>query len=348
MNTKFTERQNRIIEIVNNNQQISISEIKIILNEEVSQITLNRDLALLVKAKVFIKEGKARAIRYSISENYKFFEEIELDSYFDKEPDERDSFSNFNFDLFQMFENITVFNKDEVALLEDLKTEYQNKIETISPTLYKKEMERLSIELSWKSSQIEGNTYSLLETERLFLERESAKNKTKEEAIMLLNHKYTLEYLLENTDIANQLSLRVIEEVHSLLITDLDVGKNIRKRAVGITGTVYKPLDNEFQITEHLKKMCKIINAKENGFEKAFLAIILISYIQPFEDGNKRTGRMMGNALLINYTACPLSYRSVSSIEYKKAILLFYEQNNISAFKKIFIDQFEFAVNTYF
>ena len=35
-------------------------------------------------------------------------------------------------------------------------------------------------------------------------------------------------------------------------------------------------------------------------------------------------------------------------LEYKKAMLLFYEQNNISAFKKIFIEQFRFAVETYF
>lgn len=94
--------------------------------------------------------------------------------------------------------------------------------------------------------------------------------------------------------------------------------------------------------------MYDLINAKENGFEKSLLAILLISYIQPFEDGNKRTGRMIGNALLINHEACPLSYRSVDSTDYKKAILLFYEQNNISAFKQLFIEQNEFGVRNYF
>jgi Fic family protein len=64
--------------------------------------------------------------------------------------------------------------------------------------------------------------------------------------------------------------------------------------------------------------MCRIINAKDNGFEKALLAVILISYIHPFEDGNKRTGRMVSNALLVTEGVCPLSYRSVDSIDYKK------------------------------
>jgi len=74
----------------------------------------------------------------------------------------------------------------------------------------------------------------------------------------------------------------------------------------------------------------------------------LISYIHPFMDGNKRTARIVSNAILINKKHCPLSFRTVDSLDYKKAMLLFYEQNNISHFKEIFIKQYEFAVATYF
>lgn len=94
--------------------------------------------------------------------------------------------------------------------------------------------------------------------------------------------------------------------------------------------------------------MCELINKKDNVFEKALLALVLISYIQPFMDGNKRTARIVSNAILINYHYCPISFRTVDSVYYKKAMLLFYEQNNISSFKEIFINQFEFAVKTYF
>jgi Fic family protein len=89
------------------------------------------------------------------------------------------------------------------------------------------------------------------------------------------------------------------------------------------------------------------VNSKQNVFEKALL-LVLLSYIQAFDDGNKRTARMVINACLIHYQHCPISFRTVNPIEYKKAMLLFYEQNNISAFRKLFIGQFEFAVNTYF
>ena len=115
---------------------------------------------------------------------------------------------------------------------------------------------------------------------------------------MLLNHKDALDYLLEHKGITGEINLRLLEEIHSILIDDLGVGRNIRTRTVGITGTAYKPLDNEHQIKEAMEQMCNIINSKSNGFEKALIAVVLISYIQPFEDGNKRTGRMISNCLL--------------------------------------------------
>jgi Fic family protein len=117
---------------------------------------------------------------------------------------------------------------------------------------------------------------------------------------------------------------------------------------VGISGTRYTPLDNEYQIREALQSTCDLINRKINVFEKALLALALISYIQPFMDGNKRTARMTCNALLISENHCPLSFRTVNSLDYKKALLLFYEQNNLWNFKSMFIQQFEFAVKTYF
>ena len=128
----------------------------------------------------------------------------------------------------------------------------------------------------------------------------------------------------------------------------MEVDRNIRHRRVGITGTNYRPLDNEFQIREALEDTCTLVNGKDNVFEKAILTLVLLSYIHAFVDGNKRTARITSNAILIANGYCPISFRTVDSIDYKKAMLMFYEQNNIAAFKKIFIEQFLFAVKTYF
>jgi Fic family protein len=93
---------------------------------------------------------------------------------------------------------------------------------------------------------------------------------------------------------------------------------------------------------------CDLINNKHSVFEKALLALVLISYIQPFMDGNKRTARIVSNSILMHYNYCPLSYRTVNSLDYKKAMLLFYEQNNLFHMKRIFMEQVAFAVKSYF
>jgi Fic family protein len=235
-----------------------------------------------------------------------------------------------------------------MSALEHGQKVFSQHLEEMSETEYRKEMERLGIDLSWKSSQIEGNTYSLLETERLLKEKQTANGKTKEEAIMLLNHKDALDFILDVPDYLKEISVARIEEIHALLTKELGLERNIRYRRVGITGTNYTPLDNEFQIREALEDTCRLINGKNNVFEKALLALVLLSYIQAFTDGNKRTARITSNGILIAFGYCPISFRTVDSIDYKKAMLMFYEQNNIAAFKKIFIDQFLFAVKTYF
>lgn len=348
MEKTITHRQHLILEIITGHPLASISHIQAQLPENVSTPTLNRDIAALVTQGYLIKTGKGRATAYQLSSSYKLFTPIDLNRYFDSGPDTRNIVAKFNYGLLSILSKTPLFTQKECAYLEALKQEYQHNITTISPAIYQKELERLTIELSWKSSQIEGNTYSLLETERLFIEHKTAEGKPQEEAIMLLNHKLCLDFILGHKEISKVINLAMLEEIHSLLVKDLGVSRNLRTRMVGITGTAYKPLDNQYQIKEAIEEMCVAINAKQNGFEKALLAVALISYIQPFEDGNKRTARMVGNALLIADGACPLSYRSVEPLEYKKAMLLFYEQNNLSSFKGLFTQQVEFAVKNYF
>ena len=128
----------------------------------------------------------------------------------------------------------------------------------------------------------------------------------------------------------------------------MDIHFNIRKFPVGIVGTKYLPLDNEYQIKEAMEEMILLINKTEHPVVKALLALALMSYIQPFEDGNKRTARLLSNALLLAYNYSALSYRSVTESDYKKAILIFYEIHNLDPIRRIFLEQFEFAINNYF
>ena len=314
-----------------------------------SDATLKRMIAAGIKAGDIVAEGKARATRYRLSPQAQLLMPLNLDTYFALEVDERQVQSSYNFELINgLLAETRLFSDKEQSHLDALQEEFRQHVSELTDNEYRKEMERLGIDLSWKSSQIEGNTYTLLETERLLRESKTAEGKTREEAVMLLNHKDALSFVLDNPDYLKELTVSHIEDIHQLLTKELSIDKGLRRHRVGITGTNYHPLDNEFQIREAMRDACELINSKSNIFEKALLTLVLLSYIQPFSDGNKRTARITSNAILIANDYCPLSFRSVDSIDYKKAMLIFYEQNNLYAFKQIFMEQFEFAVKEYF
>jgi Fic family protein len=271
---------------------------------------------------------------------------IEPEPYFAIPPENRTILPRFNLEIFQQFTQL--FSDSELKHLKTLTHTYQDNLKKLTPNVIQKERERLTIELSWKSSQIEGNTYSLLDTEALIKDSREAPGHPKEEAQMILNHKAALDYIFSHAEHHQTLTVFNVETIHTLLTQHLHVDPGIRQRQVRIIGTEFQPLDNALQIRDCLEFTFKVVEDYSDPFHKALSAILLLSYIQPFMDGNKRTSRIIGNALLHAHGACSLSYRSVDSVEYKKAMLLFYEQNNVRYFKELFMAQYEFSVRNYF
>ena len=347
---KLNERQKLIIEFAKKTKNFQTKDVLDFLvgKFSVERKTIIRDFSFLISLNILIQKWKWRAVNYSLSKNYKILEEIDLEKYFSVEYEKREIQESFNFDIFKLLE-INLFTQKEQEKLEELQKKFIKHIWVYdSKTLINKEYERIMIEFSWKSSAIEWNTYSLLATEALLKDNIADSTKTKEETQMILNHKDAFNESIQNRNIFIDLKVSDIEYIHNVLTKKIGIKQNIRKHPVWITWTKYKPLDNEFQIWEALKSSIELINKKNNFFEKAFLCLILLAYIQAFEDWNKRTSRMFSNAILLANNSIPLSYRIIDVVEYKKAVILFYEQNNISYFKKIFIDQFEDSVKNYF
>lgn len=342
-------KNKEILEFVKENPSLSSKKIHEGLELKIGYATVKRILTELISDNLITPVGRGRGTKYEISSSYKLFYPINVNVYFEKELDEREINDSFNFFLIRdVMSKTKLFTREEYQHLDNLQKIYKENISQLTELEYKREQERFVIDFSWKSSQIEGNTYSLLETERLLKEQKTAEGKEKDEATMLFNHKEAFDFIIANPKYLNPLKISRIEDIHSILIKNLGVERNIRKRRVGISGTNYRPIDNEYQIKEALNDVCKLVNNSDGVFDKALFPLVLISYIQPFADGNKRTARVVSNAILLKNKYCPISFRTIDAIEYKKAMLLFYEQNNITAIKNIFINQFEFAVNTYF
>lgn len=346
----LNKRQSLILDYINkklSSSRLEIEEYLSSIDDKISKNTVIRDLDILLKNNYIRKAGAARSIKYSPFETNELLVKYDVDNYFKTQTDSRKiKYSQFNFDIFDNLKNI--FNSREIMSLENINNEFLKKTQSLPPNILKKEYERLLIELSWKSSQIEGNTYSLLDTEALIKNNIEAKGHQKEEAIMILNHKNALKFIFENKDYFKDITLKKVEELNFLLMNKLGVNKGLRKYPVGIVGTCYKPLSNYLHIKDAIEKLIDKINKIENPVEKALITVLMISYIQPFEDGNKRTGRILANAILYANNYCPLSYRSIDESEYKKAVIIFYENNSLDYFKELFVNQFRFAVEQYF
>lgn len=316
------------------------------LGEDISLVTIKRTLSKMAGEGVLISTGSGRSTSYTISAKGRIFAEIDAKKYCSIDPDKRYGLTRYNFDLFAALPS-DILTESESKTLNGATAEYEKRTQDLPPTIQKKELERLIIELSWKSSKIEGNTYTLLDTEKLLLENKEAVGHDKKETQMILNHKDAFNFVRENSIQFKTITQKNLEELHAILVKDLSIGLGLRKKPVGVVGSAYRPLDNVYQISEAIEALSKAISRISVPWTKALVAILGISYIQPFEDGNKRTARLAANAVLLSYGLAPLSYRSVDENDYREAMLVFYELNSIMPFKKIFIDQYKFAAQNY-
>ena len=211
-------------------------------------------------------------------------------------------------------------------------------------TYARKLYDRLLIDLSWNSSRLEGNTYSLLETERLLQFGEVAEGKDAREAQMILNHREAIEFLVEQ---ASEMGFNryTILNLHALLsnnlMPDSQACGRLRRIAVGIDGSVYHPLEVPQQIEELFDQILDTAFAINDPFEQSFFAMVHLPYLQPFEDVNKRVSRLAANIPLIRSNFCPLSFIDVPERAYVDGLLGVYELNRIELLRDVFLWAYE-------
>jgi Fic family protein len=211
-------------------------------------------------------------------------------------------------------------------------------------------LERLLIGLSFNSSRLEGNTYSILDTERLVLAGQESQGKDIKETQMILNHKGAIEYLVEEAEhIA--FNLHTIRNLHALLSENLmgesaDSGR-VRIGPLGIKGTVYRPLEIPSQIEESLRQLLHTAQAIEDPFEQSFFALVHLPYLQPFMDVNKRTSRLAANIPFIRENLCPISFSGVPGDAYTDGTLVVYEFNKVELLRDVFTWAYERSCKEY-
>ena len=199
--------------------------------------------------------------------------------------------------------------------------------------------QRLLVDLSYNSSRLEGNTYSRLDTQKLVEEGISAEGKVHEETVMIMNHKEAILLLIENAqDI--ELNSLTIRNLHHLLSQDLIANPqacgNIRTLEVDIGQSTYKPLANPHVLKELFELALQKAKKIRDPFEQSFFLMVHLSYLQAFEDVNKRTSRLSCNIPFIKNNLCPLSFTDVPRDDYTAALLAIYEKNDTEPMLELF------------
>ncbi|MCE7057808.1 Fic family protein [Algoriphagus sp. AGSA1] len=205
-------------------------------------------------------------------------------------------------------------------------------------------LNRLLIDLSWNSSRLEGNTYSLLDTELLIHEGQAANNKSAKETQMILNHKEAIEFLVESS---NEIDFNryTVLNLHSLLSNNLlpnpaALGR-LRAFGAGITHSIFTPLGIPQLIEELFDLILEKARQIENPFEQSFFVLVHFPYLQPFDDVNKRVSLLAANLPFNRHNLAPLSFIDVPEESYVKGILGIYELNRIELFKDVFLWAYE-------
>ncbi len=211
-------------------------------------------------------------------------------------------------------------------------------------------MNRLLIELSWNSSRLEGNTYSLLDTKRLLDLGEEAQGKQRLEAQMILNHKDAIEFLVEGAPSIG-FNRYTILNLHALLadnlLADPEATGRLRHIGVGIERSVFHPLEVPQLIEECFEQLLATATAIRDPFEQALFVMVQLPYLQPFDDVNKRVSRLAANIPMIRGNLAPLSFADVPRSTYTEAVFGVYERNQIELLRDVFIWAYERSAARY-
>lgn len=216
-------------------------------------------------------------------------------------------------------------------------------------TYARKIYNRLLIDLSYNSSRLEGNTYSLLETQQLLLEGKSAEGKLDAEKIMILNHKEAIRHLVESAA-KIEIDFNEICTLHFLLadalISPKDAG-HIRDYGVRISQSTYVPLENKAELEQQLRHICHKAQEIEDPYESSFFLLTHLAYLQAFADVNKRTSRLSANIPLIRHNRVPLSCNDIEKEDYNSAMLAIYELNDTTPLAKLYYFSYLRSCETY-
>lgn len=334
--------------------EATLGELSTVLPIKLNQRTLQRRLALLIKQKKISKHGQGPKSRYRVEmlarkkmsahqainislEGKKILRAIKR-PLTEKKPV---GYQRKFLDAYHPNKSFYLTEKIKNHLHHLGKVTQNNQP---AGTYAKQIFQRLLIDLSWNSSRLEGNTYSLLETQALLELGKIAVGKDAQETQMIVNHKEAISFLIHEAEYIG-FNRYTILNLHAILsdnlLGDPSASGRLRTVPVGIGKTVYLPLQIPQLIEECFQQILDTAKAINDPFEQSFFVTVHLPYLQPFIDVNKRVSRLSANIPLIQKNLCPLSYVDVPHGTYIDGILGVYELNQMELLRDVYVWSYE-------
>lgn len=361
MTKKYQANLERIVQIVLSQPDgLSIEELLTLMTNAIPKRTLQYHLSHLVKAGTIERKGSGRSSRYYASKTDEKSRLVESIIPLSEESKQTQKLLSVPLQLrthvSYRYEFLDAYEPNRTFYLSSQIVEKLSKlgagVEKGRPagTYAKKIYQRLLIDLSWNSSRLEGNTYSMLETERLFAAGEEAPGKDPIETQMILNHKEAIEFIVsmaEEIDINRYTILNIHGLLSHNLLLDPKACGRLRTNPVKIGFSNYHPIEVPQLIEDYFGTIIQKATLIRNPFEQSFFLMVHLPYLQPFLDVNKRVSRLAGNIPLIRENLHPLSFVDVPEADYIQGLLAIYEFNRIDLFRDVFVWAYERSASLY-
>ena len=222
-------------------------------------------------------------------------------------------------------------NYEELIKKRDLYINNKNKLDTI---LLEKIEKAFSIDFTYNSTTIEGNTLSYIETKALLEDKISIGGKELREIYEVINHNKAFEYVKEKIREKEEFNEEVLKDIHQTLTENIMQGGIYRNTDVIITGASHTPpTPNEmYNQLRFFYEDLKINKETMNTIELAAWTHAEFVRIHPFIDGNGRTARLIMNYQLMKNNFLPVSIKVEDRLEYYKALDVYATSKNIHPF----------------
>lgn len=202
------------------------------------------------------------------------------------------------------------------------------------------ELERLNeeftVEYTYNSNAIEGNTLTLRETD-LVLRGLTIDQKPLKDHMEAVGHKEAFDYVRELVKEKAALTESIIKQIHYLVLADKKDDRGVYRRVpVRIMGAHHEPVQPYLIEPRMEQLLLDYAASKEHIVMKLTRFHIEFEGIHPFIDGNGRTGRLLVNLELMKAGYPPIDIKFTDRVAYYNAFDEYHVKHNLSAMESLF------------